>query len=104
MNGSNQPSKLHLRHDVLHALEGFVGAGTVVQKQEDSRAHLDSKEKQRDSAKEIPVAQFVDRDGLVTQRGEERFPPETFVQPAAETSQQDYASRFRLTTTSSPRT
>ena len=71
VNGTNQPAKLHPGHDVLHALEGFVGAGAVIQQQQDAGEHLDHEEEKRDAAEEVPVGEAMRGNGLVAERGNE---------------------------------
>jgi hypothetical protein len=84
MDGSNEPSELHARHDVLHALESFIGAGPVVQKQQQPRANLDPEEKKRDAAQEVPIGELVNGNGFVTQGFGEFCPIEARIDPAAD--------------------
>jgi hypothetical protein len=48
-------------------LERFVRTGPVIQEQQDAGADLNSEEKQRDTAQEVPVRELVNGDGLMTQ-------------------------------------
>ena len=57
MDGTNQPAKLHLGHDVLHAFEGLVGARTVIQEQQDPGHHLDDEQEERDAPEEVPIGE-----------------------------------------------
>src|ERR1022692_2338906 len=61
----NQPAKLHLGHDELHALEGLVGTRTVIQEQQDPGQHLNHEEKKGDATEEIPVGELVERNSFL---------------------------------------
>ena len=103
MDGTNQPAKLHPRHDVLHAFECFVGAGAVIQQQQNPGEDLDDEEKQRDAAEKVPVRQSMRGNCLVAERRNQSVQMQPLVKPAIERGEHGYASRFRLTTISSPR-
>ena len=45
----------------------------------------------------------MDGDGFVAERGDEVVPIEALIKPVADGGEQGHASRFRLTTISSPR-
>ena len=92
MDGSNKPAKLHPGHDVLHALKCLVGAGAVIQQQQDAGEHLDHEQEQRDAAEEVPVGEAVRGNGLVAQRSNELFEMKPFVEPANDC----WRSRLRL--------
>src|ERR1035441_3851280 len=100
MDGTNQPAIAHLSHDVLHALEGVIGAGMVIQEKQNAGNHLDPEEKKGDAAEEIPVRQAVNRDSLVAQRGNQVVQMESFVKPAIDGGDHSQASRLRVTTIS----
>ncbi len=104
VDGTNEPAELHPGHDVLHAFEGFIGAGAVIQQQQDAGEHLNDEEEQRDAAEEIPVRKAMGWNGLMAQRLDETVKMKPFVEPANDCGNHGYASRFRLTTISSPRT
>ena len=104
VDGTNQPAKLHAGHDVLHAFEGLVGAGTVIEQQQDAGEHLDHEEKERDAPEEVPVGQLVRGNGLMTEWGQDSVQIEAFIEPAKEGAEHGHASPFRLTKISSPRT
>ncbi len=85
VDGANQPAKLHPGHDVLHALEGFVRSGPVVQKQQNPGQHLDDEQEESDAAKEVPIGEPVQRNGFLPQAGRLGHPrPKPFVQPIAQ--------------------
>jgi len=104
MDGSYKPAKLNPGHDVLHALEGLVCARTVIQQQQYSGEHLDNEQKESDAAEEILIREAVRGNGLVAQWSNEPFEIKPVIEPANDGGDHYYASRFRLTTTSSPRT
>ena len=104
MDGAHEPAELHPRHDVLDALKSFIRAGAVIEEQQNTCADLDPKQEQCDAAKKIPMGEFVDRNCFLAQGCRERGPVKAHIQPLANTGQQVQASRFRLTTRSSPRT
>ena len=81
-----------------------LAPGTVIQEQQDPGQHLDHEEKKGDASEEIPVGQAMSGDSLVAERGYEVVPIKSFIKPADEGGEQGHASRFRLTTISSPRT
>ena len=103
MDGANQPAKLHAGHDVLDALVSLVGARPVIQQQQDAGEHLDDEEEERDAAEKIPVGEAMRGDGLMLERGDQPFQIKPFIEPANQRSDHGQASRFRLTTISSPR-
>jgi hypothetical protein len=86
VDGANQPAKLHPGHDVLHALEGLVGAGTVIEEQQDPGQHLDHEEKKGDASEEIPVREAMAGDGLVAKRGDQVVQIKSFIKPANRTA------------------
>src|SRR6476646_9621696 len=79
--GSHQPSELHASHDLLHTLERFVRTGPVIQEQQDASTYLDSEEKQRDAAQEVPIRELVNGDGLMTQGLGQFRPAEALINP-----------------------
>src|SRR5208282_1973386 len=103
VDGTNQPAKPHPGHDVLDAFEGLVGTRTVIQEQQDPGQQLDYEKKKGNASEEVPIGQAMSGDGLVAERGYEVVPIQSFIKPAAEGGEQGHASRFRLTTMSSPR-
>src|ERR1035437_6258390 len=103
MDGADQPAIAHLGHDVLHTLEGLVGAGVVIQEKQYAGNHLDPEEKKGDAAEEIPVRQAVNGDGLVAKWGDQVVQMKPFIKPAIDSGDHGQASRLRVTTISSPR-
>src|ERR1017187_8148960 len=79
----NQPAKLHLGHDELHTLEGFVRSGPVVQKQQDPGQYLDDEQEESDTPEEVPIGEPVERNSFLPQGGDQVIPAEPLVQPVA---------------------
>src|SRR5208283_1637385 len=102
MDGTDQPSIAHLGHDVLHALEGVIGAGMVIQQKQYAGDHLYPEQKKGDATEEIPVRQAVNGDGLVAKRGDQVVQMKSFIQPANDGGDHGQVSRLRVTTISSP--
>src|SRR5664279_5434855 len=106
MHRTDEPPELHLGHDELHALEGFVSARTVVQKQQCAGEDLHSEEEQRHAAQKIPVRIAVYRYLLLLRQRLEFIQMKSLVDPRANASDRarHQASCFRRTKISSPRT
>ena len=70
MDRSDEPAEIDLRDDRPHTLEGLVGRGLVIQRQQDPRDDLDAEEEQRHPAQKVEERAAVDRHALVgRQRG-----------------------------------
>src|SRR5664279_2488410 len=106
MQRADEPPDLHLRDDELHALEGFVSAGTVIQQQQGAGKDLHSEEKQRHTAQKIPVRISVYRYLLLLGQCLDVVQMESLVEPRVNACDQarHQASCFRRTKISSPRT
>src|SRR5947207_13434679 len=84
MNRANQPAEFHFSDNELNALEGVLGAGTIIEQQQDSGCDLDGEEKERHPAKVVPDRLAVDWDFLFLGHGRERADRETLVKPVFE--------------------
>src|SRR5947207_1722115 len=81
MNRANQPAEFHFSDNELDALEGVLGAGTIIEKEQDSGCDLDGEEKERHPAKVVPDRLAVDWDFLLFGHGGERANRKTLVKP-----------------------
>src|SRR5215475_4412655 len=106
MHRTNQPPELHLRHDELHALKGFVSARPVIQKKQCSGEDLDPKEKQRHAPEKVPIGVAVRGNLLFLGQVLDAFQPKSLVKPRTNAERQvgHQASCLRRTKISSPRT
>jgi hypothetical protein len=95
------PAELDLGHEEAHALVRFVGAGAVVEEQQDAGGDLDAEQEQRHPAPVVPERVAVDRDFLVLRERAQRRQAEALVEPLAEPA---HAVFGFSTTTSSPTT
>src|SRR5437762_11098908 len=84
MNRANQPAEFHFSDNELNALEGVLGAGTIIEQQQDSGCDLDGEEKERHPAKVVPDRLAVDWDFLFLGHGRERADRETLVKPVCQ--------------------
>src|SRR5712691_4877592 len=84
MNRANQPAEFHFSDNELDALEGVLGAGTIIEQKQDSGCDLDGEEKERHPAKVVPDRLAVDWDFLFLGHGRERADRETLVKPVFE--------------------
>ena len=73
---TNKPAKINLGHDRADTLEGLVGSGLVIQRQQDPRGHLDAKQKQGHAAQEIEERGLVDGDVFLGRQGLRVFEPQ----------------------------
>src|SRR5689334_11216923 len=90
MDGPDQPAELYLRHDVLNALKSLIGAGAIVEKQQDPGEHLDNEQKKRDAAQEIPVGPAMDRNCFLAQGSKQFIPAKAFVEPVAKVAEETH--------------
>src|SRR5205823_2966089 len=81
MNRANQPAEFYFGDNELDALEGVLGAGTIIEKKQDSGCDLDGEEKERHPAKVVPDRLAVDWDFLLFGHGGERANRKTLVKP-----------------------
>src|SRR6266496_563753 len=84
MNRANQPAEFHFSDNELDALKCVLGAGTIIEKKQDSGGDLDGEEKERHPAKVVPDRLAVDWDFLFLGHGRERADRKTLVKPACQ--------------------
>ena len=65
VDGTDEPAEIDLRHDRADALERLVGRRLVIERQQDSRGHLDAEQKQGHPAQKIEDRGAVDGDVLL---------------------------------------
>src|SRR5262249_51457090 len=99
MDGADQPAELDLRHEEAHALVRFVGAGAVVEEQQDAGRHLHAEQEQRHPAPVVPEGMPMDGHFLVLGELAQRRKPEALVEPLAESAHEVFG--FSTTTSSS---
>jgi hypothetical protein len=81
MDRADEPSERDLGHDVLHALESLGGARPVIEKQKDSRGHLDEEEEERHPAEVVEDRVAVDRHFLLRREMGDVVPSDAVPQP-----------------------
>ncbi len=62
---ANEPAEIDFGHDRPHALERLIGRRLVIERQEDSRGHLDAEQKQGHAAEKVEDRRAVDGDVLL---------------------------------------
>ena len=80
VGGADEPAEVHDVGDLADALEG-LGAGAVVDQQQDAGEDLDEEEEERDAAPVVPEGLGVDGDALVAGEGDDFGETEAFVEP-----------------------
>jgi hypothetical protein len=99
VNRADQPSKLNVPGNVLHALVSFAGGRTVVEQQQDAGGQLDQEQKQRHSPEQIPGAVPVHGHSLFAEGRQRLLYIEALLDPSlnSDYTVHDYAACFRLT-------
>jgi hypothetical protein len=84
MDRPDQPAELNVGHEELDRLEGFVGAGTIVEEKEDTGRYLDHEQEEGHPAQVVPYRVSMDRDFLLLRHPAQNRQAQAVLEPCAE--------------------
>ena len=100
MDGPNQPSKLHLRHDELNALEREIFTPFVVEQEQDTRHNLNDEQEERDASEVVPDGVTVDGNTLLAEKVHKVAELNALINPIVKTFPVGFHACFEMKTSS----